>query len=82
MKSNMALLRESEENLEWLHENYKEIQKRFENKIIAIHDKKIVASATNSETLLKHLKKKGIDSSEVLIEVITAKNEIYILWKG
>ena len=72
-------LNKSEENLEWLHSNYSQVQNQFVNKIVAIKDKKIVAAAQTTEELLKNLKNEGINESEVLIEVISPKDEIVIL---
>ncbi|MBI2630446.1 hypothetical protein HYW76_05070 [Candidatus Pacearchaeota archaeon] len=79
MLSDLQLLDYSEENLEWFQENSKQIQEKFERKIIAIKGKKIIASADNMNLLLSTLKKEGIDSSEILIERVPAKNEIIIL---
>lgn len=79
MMTNLELLNVTEENIEWLNNNYEKIQEEFAGKIIAIKDKKIVASATTSELILKELENKGIDESDVLIEVIPPKNEITIL---
>lgn len=77
--TNLELLDSSEENLEWFSNNFKEIQDKFSNKIIAIKDKKVIASAKNSEELLKTIKKNKIDESEVLIEIVNPSNEITIL---
>ena len=77
--TNLELLDSSEENLEWFSNNFKEIQDKFSNKIIAIKDKKVIASAKNSEELLNTLKKNKIDESEVLIEIVNPSNEITIL---
>ena len=79
MLTNLQLLSFSEENLEWFNENFNEIQGKYANKIVAIKDKRIVASALNINSLLEILKEQNIDSSEVLIETITSKNEIIIL---
>ena len=79
MLTDLELLEISEENLEWFQENSKEIQEQFTNKIIAIKDKRIIASAENINELLKLLKEKNIDSSEVLIEPIFSKKEIIVL---
>jgi len=79
MLTNIQLLSFSEENLEWFNDNFNEIQEKYTNRIVAIKDKMIVASASNINSLLDILKEKDIDSSEVLIETITPKNEIVIL---
>ena len=78
MKANLELLQEAEGNLEWFQENFGRIQEQFEKQIIAVKDRRVIASARNIEELLKILEEKEIDQSEVLIENIPAKNEIVI----
>ncbi len=79
MMTNLELLTSSEESLEWFQENFLEIKEKYQNKMIAIKNKQIVAIASNTKDLLKILKEKGINESEVLIESIIPKNEIVIL---
>lgn len=79
MLSDIELLNESEINLKWFISNSSKIKDRFEGKVIAIWKEKIIASAGNTQELLKSIEKKGIDDSEVLIERIPRKNEITIL---
>ena len=79
MLSDLELLNISEVNLNWFQRNSGKIREEYENKIIAIKDQKIVASAVTNQELLSLLGQKGINSSEVLIEVISPKGEIIIL---
>lgn len=79
MLTNLELLNSSEESLEWFNDNFKSIQEKYANKIIAIKDKQIVADAVSIDLLFKILKDNGIDESEILIEVVSPKNEILIL---
>lgn len=79
MLSDLDLLNSAVENLKWFHDNFSELQEKYENKIIAIKDKKIIISADNVDKLLAILKNKGIDDSEVLIESIHPKDELIIL---
>ena len=79
MLTDVQLLDLSEENLLWFSENSAKIRKDFEGKVVAIRDKKIIASANNTVVLLNILKEMKIDDSEVLIERILSKNEIRIL---
>ncbi len=79
MLSDIELLNLAEENLKWFIANSSNIRDRFPNKLIAIKDKTIVASSENADELLKILKEKGIDDSEVLIEPISPKNEVTVL---
>lgn len=76
MKTNLDLLNESEKDLEWLQQNFLDIQEKFANKIIAIKNKKIIANSENISKLLEEVQSQGIDPSEVLIEAISPKNEI------
>ena len=78
MMTNLQLLNNLEEDLNWFQENLKSLQAEYEDKIIAIKEKKIIASAKNIKELLKILEEKEIDQSEVLIETISSKNEIII----
>ncbi len=79
MMSNLELLENAEEDLDWYSNNYENLQEKFSNKIVAIKEKRVVASANNIKGLLEELKIEGIDESEVLIEVIYPRNEIIIL---
>ena len=79
MLSDTELLDLAEENLKWFIANSSNIRDKFSNKLIAIKDKTIVASSENTDELLNILKEKGIDDSEVLIEVIPSRNEVTIL---
>ena len=79
MLSDLELLNVSEDNLEWFQANSLSIRERFAEKIIAIKDRKIVASAGSINDLLEILKSENIDESEVLIEFVVPKNEIIIL---
>ena len=79
MTSNLELLGNAEQDLDWYSYNYESLEEEFPNKIIAIKERSVVASANNIKKLLEELKIKGIDESEVLIEVVYPKNEIIIL---
>ena len=79
MLSDLELLNSSEENLNWFQENSAKIQEDYPEKIVAIRDKKIIAYGENFKVLMKNLNRKGVDESEVLIEVISKPGEITIL---
>jgi hypothetical protein len=79
MLSDLELLNISEGNLRWFQERSGQIREEFDNQIVAIKDKRIVANARTYKELLALLKQKGVNDSEVLIEVISPKNEITIL---
>lgn len=79
MVSDLDLLNSSEGNLVWFQENFAKLQEEFGGKIIAIKDRKVIASAKNGKELLEVLEKKNIDDSEVIIENIYPRGEITIL---
>jgi hypothetical protein len=79
MLSDLDFLNKAEENLEWFHTNFLEIQEKYAGKQIAIKDKAIVAFAENGKKLLESLTDKNIDDSEVVIERIIPKGELRIL---
>lgn len=79
MLTNLELLGISEENLNWLNDNYSKIQEEFASKVVAIKDRKVVASSDNVEELLNILKNNKINEEEVLIESVRSKGEIVIL---
>ncbi len=79
MVSDLELLRSSERDLVWFNENSQILRDKFAEQIVAIKDKSIVGNARNIKILLKILKEKGVDESEVLIESLAPSNEIIIL---
>ncbi len=77
--SDLALLTESMEDLEWFQKYAKDICREHEGEMIAIKNKKVVAFGPSIKILLNKLKDKGIEESEVIIEKIPEKDEIIVL---
>jgi len=75
---NIQILLRSSEDLKWLNQNYLEIEKEFRNKIVAILDKKIVASGDKLGQVTEKLGKMGINSNEILIKRIFPKEAVLI----
>jgi len=61
------------EDTKWIIENYIELTKKYDNKFIAVQDKKVIASSEDAMRLLKELRKMNIDFSTVVIDFITSK---------
>jgi len=61
------------EDTKWIIENYTELTKKYDNKFIAVQDKKVIASSEDALRLLKELRKMDIDFSTVVIDFITSK---------
>ena len=64
-------LNKTEGNLDYLKENYNIFKEKYNNKFIAIKDKKIIAVESNIKKLIKDLKEKGENLSEIVIEFIS-----------
>ena len=79
MKNDVTILADSMADLEWFREHSRKIREEYEGQVVAIKNKKIVASAQNSMILLNKIKQKKIDDSKVLIEYIPEKNEVLVL---
>ncbi|HLC31300.1 MAG TPA: DUF5678 domain-containing protein [Candidatus Nanoarchaeia archaeon] len=78
MVTNIELITETEENIDWFNENYPQLQQKYAGTLIAIKNKTVVGIAKNAIDLLNALKEKSIDETEVLIEIIPPSNEITI----
>lgn len=65
---------------DWMFINnmLKELREEHPNKFIAVKSKKIIDSDSNLESLLKRLKEKGLNPSEIPIEFISKEPELLI----
>jgi len=63
---------------QWVTENYDKLRK-YEGKVIAIKNKKIIDVADTLENLLKKLEEKKENSAFLLIEAIPPKGVSFIL---
>ncbi len=75
---NIQILLRSSEDLKWLNQNYLEVEKNFRNKIVAILNKKIVASGDKLSQVTEKLGKMGLNSNEILIKKIFPKEAVLI----
>jgi ABC-type multidrug transport system ATPase subunit len=73
----LEILKKAEENGMWLSENYSEIEKKYENRIIAIKEQKIIAYADTVEELLEKLEEE--DLRFILITSIPSRKFASIL---
>jgi len=79
MNVNMNILRSFAENRKWLYQNYTSLAKKYNNKFVAVKDKKVIAVEDTLEALFNTLKKKGIDAADVLIEFLTLEDILFLL---
>lgn len=68
-----AWIKEDVENTKWLFENYEKLMEKYPRKYIAIRKQSVIASDENASALIKMLKTKIGDTSDVLIHFITDK---------
>jgi hypothetical protein len=64
------------EDLEWFTSNKEDLLTQYDMKFVAFCDKKILDSDADLEKLLTRLKRKGIDTSRVLIEFVSKVRSI------
>jgi len=75
----LQILKVAEEDSKWFSEKYEELQGKYEGKVLAIKDKKVVGNAESVEELMDMVQKKGEDTAYVLIETIPPKDVTFIL---
>lgn len=67
----MELLNRSERELDWLSNNINSLKEKYDQKVIAIKDEKVVAVGILVEDVLENLRTQGIDASQVIIKFIS-----------
>ncbi|MCD6248128.1 MAG: hypothetical protein J7J17_01560 [Hadesarchaea archaeon] len=75
----LELLKNLEESNKWVSENYDNLRKKFEGKVLAIKNKEVVHEAETVESLLDELKKRGEDPAFLLMETIPSRDVSFIL---
>lgn len=70
---------EAEKNLDFLNKNFKELEKKYSNKFIAISGGKIVAVNENPQNIFREVEHTGIERSKILVEFIPISGSILIL---
>lgn len=66
------ILKASQENLEWLKENYESIRKNYDNQWIIVQKREVVAKGSTFEQIKKCLQK--ADSKSALVEFVDSNN--------
>ena len=73
MKLELQLIDDMEKNDAWFRKNYIELQSKYGNKFVAVHDGKLLDSGTTLEELTKKLEEKKIDITLVLVQFVPEK---------
>lgn len=72
-------LEKAAEDSEWVSKNYDELRKKYEGKVFAVKNKKVIEGADTVEELGRKLEAKGEDVAFLLVESIPPKNTSFIL---
>lgn len=75
----IQLLKEREQDNEFIESCYNELIKEYSNKFIAVKNKEIIAHGSDFEKVLKQVKKKEINPSLTVIRFIFDKGHKFIL---
>jgi Ni2+-binding GTPase involved in maturation of urease and hydrogenase len=75
----LELLKIFEADNEWTSKNYEKLRKKYEGKIFAVKNKKIIHEAETIEDFIDGLEKKRENVALLLIETIPPKNVSFIL---
>jgi len=72
-------LEKAVEDSEWVSRKYDELIKKYEGKVFAVKNGKVIEDAATVEELCKKLEAKKEDTAFLLIESIPPKNASFIL---
>lgn len=75
----LQIMKSAEKNLNFLNENFKEIETKYPNKFIAISGAQIVAFGNTPDSVIEEVEKKRISKSDLLIEFIPVVGSILML---
>lgn len=59
------------ENIKWFKENYEDLKRKYDNRWIMIHNKKVAKSASTFNEIVKIAKK--YDPNTIIVEYIQSK---------
>ncbi len=75
----LKTLEEMEKSRNWIGKHYDELRAKYEGKVFAVKDERVVYSNESVTSLLEDVKKKGEDTALLVIESIPHKGVAYIL---
>lgn len=68
-----------EKNTEWLSKNCDELQEKYDGKVFAIKDQRVIQTADTVEELIKKLEAKNEDITFLLVEKLPPRDVSFIL---
>ena len=72
-------LKEGNEDLKWLSENFEKIRKEYPGKFVAIKDRRVVLSNTDLNALIDELEKRRQDPGQFIIDFIPDEDFILVV---
>ena len=69
---------ELEVDSSFISEKSSEFSQKYTRKFVAVKNKQIIAVGDNFERVIKEIKQKGFDPSQVLVQYIPDKDEIIL----
>ena len=75
----LEVFAEAEKNLGFLNDNFKELEKKYPNKFVAISGGEMVAVNENPRAIFEEVEHKGIERSKILVEFIPVAGSILVL---
>ncbi len=82
MEKNAEILKsleKAEKDSEWVSRNYDELRKKYEGRVFAVKNRKVIEDADTVEKLRTKLEAKGENVAFLLIESIPPKDASFIL---
>ena len=67
------LFRISRENAEWFSQNYENLKRKYDNRWIIIHNKKIAESASTFNDIMELMRDHKYDPNSILVEYMQRK---------
>ncbi len=67
----LQMLESGQNDLAWFESNLDSLKSKYDNKFIAFHNKEVIGVDTNVDNLMKKLKEKSIDTSNVFVKFIS-----------
>jgi len=78
METDLEMLEALEADSKWVTDHYDDL-KKYENKVIAIKNRKVIGVSDRLDKLLKELEDKKENTAFLLIEAIPPKDASFIL---
>ena len=67
----LQMLESGQNDLAWFESNLGNFKSKYNNKFIAFHNNEVIDIDTNVDSLMKKLKEKNIDTSNVFIKFVS-----------